>query len=651
MNRQILFAILALTIPAWAGCGPESGSLVLARTLDAQAQSDDATPQPAARDTVPIVRRLWVLDEPDFYASTPSPDGRFVTEIDWITGDLAVFDLVTGELRHITNKGSWADSVAWAESSVFSPDGQRIAYTWWNLDNEGYEVRIIDLDGSSERVVLPHPEHAHFGDDAADEDLEYVMVKDWSSDGEQLLAVLWYGNGAGGVRGRTVQLGMISTQDGSVRVLKEMDWRSPQMANFSPDDRYVAFDFPSDKESPDRDIFVLAVDNGRESELLTGPGNDRLMGWAPDGTGILFYSDRDLTQGIWFLPVSQGKAAGEPILLKADVWGLHPLGFSRDAYYYGVTLEQPQVYTASVDFAAGRFVAPPVPVENPSEGRSESAAWSPDGRYLAYIHRRNGEPTSQLVIRTVAGDEKREIPLTLDFDFHSHIQWTADGQALMLVAREKGRRGFYRLDMTSGNVVRLVGEEEIEGNIRGGTFSPDGKVLYFTRQVEKGLHHLVRMDLESRSETVVASVLADFLRKPSVSPDGRTIAVSAFSYGETFGRIMLVPATGGEAVELYRTPEGIGYLGNVSWSPDGRFILFVTYEKEEDLGLWRIAASGGEPEQVLLSDMRLHVTVPLKLHPDGRLLAFSAGQLKGEIWVMENVPGTDSRIQTSRGDR
>ncbi len=650
MSRQILFAILALTIPAWAGCGPEAGSLVLASTLDAQTQSDDATPQPAARDTVPIVRRLWVLDEPDFYASTPSPDGRFVTEIDWKTGDLALFDLVTGELRHITNKGSWADSVAWAESSVFSPAGQRIAYTWWNQDNEGYEVRIIDLDGSSERVVLPHPEHAHFGDDAADEDLEYVMVKDWSSDGEQLLALLWYGNRAGGVRGRTVQLGMISTQDGSVRVLKEMDWRSPQMANFSPDDRYVAFDFPSDKESPDRDIFVLALDNGRESELLAGPGNDRLMGWAPDGTGILFYSDRDLTQGIWFLPVSQGKAAGEPILLKADVWGLHPLGFSRDAYYYGVTLEQPQVHTASVDFAAGRFVAPPAPVEDPSGGRSVSAAWCPDGRYLAYIHRRNGDPTAQLVIRTVAGDDKREIPLTLHNT--EHIQWTADGQALMLEARENWRRGFYRLDLTSGNAVRLVGEEEIEGNIGRGAFSSDGKVLYFTRQVEKGLHDLVRMDLESRSETVVASVPADHLRKPSVSPDGRTIAVSTLNFGEKGGRIMLVPATGGEAVDLYRTPEGIKYLLNVSWSPDGRFILFVTpADEEEDDGLWRIAASGGEPEQVLISDMRLHGAGPPKLHPDGRRLAFRSGQLKGEIWVMENVPGTDSRIQTSRGDR
>jgi Tol biopolymer transport system component len=377
------------------------------------------------------------------------------------------------------------------------------------------------------------------------------------------------------------------------------------------------------------------------------------MGWAPDGSGILFYSDRDLTQGIWFLPVAEGKAAGEPRLLKADVWGLNPLGFSRDAYYYGVTLEQPQIHTASVDFAAGRYLTPPAPVEDPSEGRSESAAWSPDGRYLAYIHRRNGDPTSQLVIRTVAGDDKREIPLPLTLDRPALIQWTADGQALLFQAREKGRRGFYRLDMTSGNTVRLGGEEEIEGNIRGGAFSPDGKVLYFTRQVEKGLHHMVRMDLQSRSETVVASIPGDFFREPSVSPDGRTIAVSKFDNGEKGGRIMLVPATGGEAVELYRTPEGIEYLGNVSWSPDGRFILFITPRAEEAQhdGLWRIAATGGEPEQLLISDMRLQGAGPPKLHPDGRRLAFSSGQLKGEIWVMENVPGTDSRIQTSRGDR
>ena len=54
MSRQILFAILALTIPAWAGCGPEAGSLVLARTLDAETQSDDATPQPQWADSEPV---------------------------------------------------------------------------------------------------------------------------------------------------------------------------------------------------------------------------------------------------------------------------------------------------------------------------------------------------------------------------------------------------------------------------------------------------------------------------------------------------------------------------------------------------------------------------------------------------------------------
>jgi hypothetical protein len=140
------------------GRGPDSVGTAWVRS--AMAAAAQASPQ--AEDSL-VVRRVWAGREPDFYASTPSPDGRYLTEVDWMTGDLALIDLVTGELRHVTDKGPWEDSYSYAQSAVFSPDGRRIAYTWFNDEVDGYEIWTIDPDGSDARVLLHHePEVAYF---------------------------------------------------------------------------------------------------------------------------------------------------------------------------------------------------------------------------------------------------------------------------------------------------------------------------------------------------------------------------------------------------------------------------------------------------------------------------------------------------------
>ena len=97
-------------------------------------------------------RRVWAGSAPNFYAAEPSPDGRWVSEIDWTGGDLALRDLITGELELVTHKKSWNDSVDYAEFSVFSPDGDRLAYAWFSGTARGYELKVIGRASCRERV-------------------------------------------------------------------------------------------------------------------------------------------------------------------------------------------------------------------------------------------------------------------------------------------------------------------------------------------------------------------------------------------------------------------------------------------------------------------------------------------------------------------
>ena len=51
-----------------------------------------------------VVRQVWSGSDVDVEGA-PSPDGRYLSYVDWDTGDLAVYELTTGKKRRLTNKG------------------------------------------------------------------------------------------------------------------------------------------------------------------------------------------------------------------------------------------------------------------------------------------------------------------------------------------------------------------------------------------------------------------------------------------------------------------------------------------------------------------------------------------------------------------
>ncbi len=222
-----------------------------------------ATSSGTAQDRV----KLHKVAEVDTSGSVSS-DGRFLSYTAWDTGNLVMRDLQTGENRRLTNRG-WPE---FAFPSTISPDGKQVAYGWTNHDGS-CDLRIINLDGSEPRVVYH------------DQKAVSVQPRDWSPDGKDIVAAFWQQEG-------TRQIALVSVADGSVRVLKSFDWRSPRKMSFSPEGRFIAYDFPPLDGSANRDIFVLSADGRQEVPLVEHPANDLLLDWTPDGKRVLFASER-----------------------------------------------------------------------------------------------------------------------------------------------------------------------------------------------------------------------------------------------------------------------------------------------------------------------------------------------------------------------
>ena len=79
----------------------------------------------SSRSATEVSNRLVWDDAIDTWGRV-SADGRYLSFVDWSSGDLAVRDLTTGQNRRVTNKGGYEKALGEAEGNVISPDASRM---------------------------------------------------------------------------------------------------------------------------------------------------------------------------------------------------------------------------------------------------------------------------------------------------------------------------------------------------------------------------------------------------------------------------------------------------------------------------------------------------------------------------------------------
>jgi Tol biopolymer transport system component len=555
-----------------------------------------------------ITRQVWAnaLDT----EGAPSPDGQFLSFVDWTTGDLAIRDLTTGENRRLTNKGPWSGSEDFALDSVFSPDGGQIAYAWYNSkDKNSWELRIVPAAGgpSSQRVLYRNG------------DMDGIRVFDWSPDGKEILMLFRR-------KDRTHQIAMVSVTDGSVRILKTFDWRAPFKMSLSPNGRDIAYDFPPKEDSPERDIYVLASDAGRERVLLQDPASDTFPVWSPDGSRIVFVSDRTGSNGVWVVPVADGKATGQPELIKADVGPMMPMAFTRKrSLFYGLVLRDTTVYVGALDSATGKLTGPLAAVTRPYTGNNFSADWSPDGRQLAYFSRRGlSQQPGAMIICIRSSETGKERELVTRLAYIGGLRWSPNGRTMVIWGTDdRGKKGIFEFDVLNGAIAPIVATGE---DFRDPVWSLDGHSLYYhsNRVVARN------RDTGQERELVAGPLGINYM---AMSRDGSKLALLVEHHEKRSMGIYVVPTTGGEAREILTLPEGLSGLV-LEWEPSGRNLIFARAKNTE---LWRVSAEGGHPEKLDIGVNNAAWIRTFRFHPDGRHVAFTSGTGgKAEVWTLEN---------------
>ncbi len=574
------------------------------------------------------IRKVWEGLSVEYLMGEPSPDGRYLSYVDWNTGDLAILEISTGKKRRLTNKGTWEESYEFAEYSRWSPDGRHIVYDWYNK-NEFIDLRIIGLDGSGPRILY------------SNEEMEWMWVYDWSPEGKQILASFLYQDSTG-------QVVLVSVDDGSVDVLKTLDEDFPNNMCFMPDGKYIVYDHPQKEKSVDYDISMMSTDGSKQISLVKHLANDFLLGIAPDGESILFSSDRDGTLSFYILKVTDGKPSGNPVLVNSGVGPVDPLGFTPEgSFYYGISRQWNDVYIAELDPETGEILSSSTKLPTRLEGLNKEPDYSPDGKQLAYV--RAQKPSASmtnsdwggevLVIRSLETGKEREIITGLDR--MGFPRWSPDGKSILVAVRDtENQKGYYQINGQTGDAKTIISPAENKVHFGRHEWSPDGRsIFYGGRDNVNGMYQIIIKELETGNEKVLYQ--SENRLHLSLSKDGLWLAIINRSHSPS---LSVIPVAGGDVSELFRfgreDNNSLGVAGSCTWTIDGQYILFALWDANADDPEWelcRINAGGGEIEKLGLT-MKYRGFRNLNVHPDGQHISFSSKSkhILPALWVMED---------------
>ncbi|NOT59736.1 MAG: protein kinase [Acidobacteria bacterium] len=368
------------------------------------------------------------------------------------------------------------------------------------------------------------------------------------------------------------------------------------------------------------EIVSFNVQGGEEKTLCPAPGPEvEGLAWL-GGDEALLVNARALTNAqrqVWRINLTSGKTRA----LTEEHEDFSGLSVSLDG------IKALSIKTSrSVSIWLGQDDKAKELTNNFDDGMS-GLAWL-DGQRLIHASRPGG--TDTLWVTGVDGTPPQAVKWARfgGVDIQRFPSVTRNGNQLIFEGVREGQSALYQADLSDlsksakPQVLTQSGAEFFP------QVDPEGKAIYYTTLVN-GRAALMRSDLAGGAAT---TLLDGKVWRCVLSPDGQQLAANYFDEATGKWKIIVFPATGGQATAMFDAP-GNGWRA-LGWMPNSQSVLYLVAQNGA-ANLWQQPLPGGPP--AVVTSFTRHRLYDFAWSPDGKQLAVVRGRSNDDAMIIEKL--------------
>lgn len=207
---------------------------------------------------------------------------------------------------------------------------------------------------------------------------------------------------------------------------------------------------------------------------------------------------------------------------------------------------------------------------------AESPHWSPNGRLIAFLRRKNlsGQywKANELWIMDPISNESRRL-CSGDF-YNPNLSWSFDGNFITFEAYHQGESYVWIIDRFAKNLTRLIRGDApawspIANRVAFRRWEEGVDTIYLINVDKTGLKKIVGIPVEGKISTFT------YLSPPVWSPNGQDLALGMDRqyFKDGYASVQIYEINGKKSKEFFTQSQRVG---QISWSQDASKVMYVT---------------------------------------------------------------------------